>query len=84
VADRSIDLDRIFCCWLLLIQNSLLLAGVQMFLGSKLETPLSYVGTRRQSARQKYQQYQPLLEGADSRATATLPLQARYGGLDGR
>jgi hypothetical protein len=30
VADRSIDLDRIFCCWLLLIQNSLLLAGVQI------------------------------------------------------
>jgi hypothetical protein len=44
VADRSIDLDRIFCCWLL-IQNSLLLAGVQSFLGSKLHvgTPLSYV-----------------------------------------
>jgi hypothetical protein len=40
VADRSIDLDRIFCCWLL-IQNLLLLPGVKFFWGFRLGTPLS-------------------------------------------
>jgi hypothetical protein len=37
----SAALDRSFCCWLL-IQNLLLLPGVQFFGGFRLGTPLSY------------------------------------------